>query len=214
MKNHNPFRYFKTSPEIIRLAVMMYVRFPLSLRQVEDLLQERGIDISYETVRAWWNRFGPIFAAEIKNKRTASMRSAPQWRWHLDEVFVRINGETHYLWRAVDHEGEVLESFVTKRRNRKAALKFLKKATKRYGQPRVIVTDKLRPYRAAMKVIGNEARQVTGRWLNNRAENSHQAFRRREGAMARFRDIKTLQKFASIHASIHNHFNQERHLNN
>jgi len=193
---------------------MMYVRFPLSLRQVEDLLQERGIDISYETVRAWWNRFGPIFAAEIKNKRTASMRSAPQWRWHLDEVFVRINGETHYLWRAVDHEGEVLESFVTKRRNRKAALKFLKKATKRYGQPRVIVTDKLRPYRAAMKVIGNEARQVTGRWLNNRAENSHQAFRRREGAMARFRDIKTLQKFASIHASIHNHFNQERHLNN
>ena len=214
MKNHNPFRYFKTSPEIIRLAVMMYVRFPLSLRQVEDLLQERGIDISYETVRAWWNRFGPIFAAEIKNKRTASMRSAPQWRWHLDEVFVRINGETHYLWRAVDHEGEVLESFVTKRRNRKAALKFLKKATKRYGQPRVIVTDKLRPYRAAMKVIGNEARQVTGTWLNNRAENSHQAFRRREGAMARFRDIKTLQKFASIHASIHNHFNQERHLNN
>ena len=193
---------------------MMYVRFPLSLRQVEDLLQERGIDISYETVRAWWNRFGPIFAAEIKNKRTASMRSAPQWRWHLDEVFVRINGETHYLWRAVDHEGEVLESFVTKRRNRKAALKFLKKATKRYGQPRVIVTDKLRPYRAAMKVIGNEARQVTGTWLNNRAENSHQAFRRREGAMARFRDIKTLQKFASIHASIHNHFNQERHLNN
>ncbi len=99
----NPFRYFKTSPEVIRLAVMMYVRFPLSLRQVEDLLHERGIDISYETVRAWWNRFGPMFAAEIRKKRSASMQGSPQWRWHLDEVFVRISGETHYLWRAVDH---------------------------------------------------------------------------------------------------------------
>jgi putative transposase len=140
----NPFRYFKTSPEIIRLAVMMYVRFPLSLRQVEDLLQERGIDISYETVRAWWNRFGPMFAAEIRRKRSASLRSSPQWRWHLDEVFVRINGETHYLWRAVDHEGEVLESFVTKKRDRKAALRFLRKAMKRHGRPKTIVTDRLR----------------------------------------------------------------------
>ena len=110
----NPFRYFKTSPEIIRLAVMMYVRFPLSLRQVEDLLHERGIDISYETVRAWWNRFGPVFAAEIR-KRRVRHRSYSRWRWHLDEVFVRIKGETHYLWRAVDHEGEILESFVTKK---------------------------------------------------------------------------------------------------
>ena len=104
----------------------MYVRFPLSLRQVEDLLYERGIDISYETVRAWWNRFGPVFAADIRKKRSASMRSHIQWRWHLDEVFVRINGKNYYLWRAVDHEGEVLEVFVTKRRNRKAALKFLR----------------------------------------------------------------------------------------
>ena len=193
---------------------MMYIRYPLSLRHVEDILHERGIDISYETVRAWWNRFGPIFAAEIRNKRAAGMRSAPQWRWHLDEVFVKINGETHYLWRAVDHEGEVLETFVTKRRDRKAALKFLKKAMKRYGEPRVIVTDKLRSYRAAMKMIGNEARQETRRWHNNRAENSHQPFRRREKAMARFRSPSTLQKFVSIHASIHNHFNQERHLYN
>ena len=124
MKNQNPFRYFKTSPEVIRLAVMMYVRFPLSLRNVEDLLHERGIDICYETVRAWWNRFGPVFASGIRKKRTASMRGQPQWRWHLDKVFVRINGEILYLWRAVDHEGEVLEVFVTKRRNRQAALKF------------------------------------------------------------------------------------------
>ena len=192
----NPFRYFKTSPEVIRLAVMMYIRFPLSLRQVEDLLHERGIDICHETVRVWWNRFGPMFAAEIRKKRSASMRAHIQWRWHLDEVFVRINGETHYLWRAVDHEGEVLESFVTKKRDRKAALRFLKKAMKRYGRPEVIVTDRLRSYRAAMREIGNEARQVTGRWLNNRAENSHQPFRRRERAMAKFRSPATLQKFA------------------
>jgi putative transposase len=140
-------------------------------------------------------------------------RNYPQWRWHLDEVFVKINGKTHYLWRAVDHEGEVLEVFVTKRRDRRAALKFLKRAMKRYGRPQAIVTDRLGSYGAAMKIIGNSERQVCGRWLNNRAENSHQPFRRREGAMARFRDIKTLQKFAYAHASIHNHFNHDRHLN-
>ncbi len=131
----NPFRYFKTSPEIIRLAVMLYVRFRLSLRNVEDLLHERGIDISHENVRFWWNRFGPMFAAEIRKRRVHS-RSYSYWRWHLDEVFVRINGETHYLWRAVDHEGEVLEVFATKRRDRTAALKFLKRTMKRYGRPR------------------------------------------------------------------------------
>ncbi len=208
----NPFRYFKTSPEIIRLAVMMYVRFPLSLRQVEDLLHERGIDICHETVRAWWNRFGPIFAAEIRKKRSATMRTHIQWRWHLDEVFVRINGETYYLWRAVDHEGEILEAFITRTRDRKAARGFLRRAMKRYGRPEVIVTDRLRSYRAAMREIGNKARQETGRWLNNRAENSHQPFRRRERAMARFRSAATLQKFAAVHASVHNHFNQEHHL--
>ncbi len=210
----NPFRYFKTSREIIRLAVMMYVRYPLSLRQVEDLLHERGIDITHETIRAWWNRSGPMFAAQIKSQRRVQYRNWPQWRWHLDEVFVQINGKTHYLWRAVDHEGEVLEVFVTRKRDRRAALKFLKKAMKRHGPPRIIVTDRLRSYRAAMKVIGNGRRQVTGRWLNNRAENSHQPFRRRERAMAKFRSSKSLQKFTAIHASIHNYFNLERHLTN
>ncbi len=190
---------------------MMYIRYPLSLRQVEDLLFERGIDICHETVRFWWNRFGPMFAAEII-KRRINHRSFSQWRWHLDEVFVRINGETHYLWRVVDHEGEVLEVFATKRRDRRAALKFLKRAMKRYGRPKVIVTDRLRSYGAAMKVIGVEDRQLCGQWLNNRAENSHQPFRRRERAMAKFRSAKSLQKFVSIHASVHNHFNQERHL--
>ncbi len=212
MKKHSPFRYFKTSPEVIRLSVMLYFRFPLSLRNVEDLLHERGIDVSHETVRFWWNRFGPMFAAEIRRKRIDRMRSGTHWRWHLDEVFVKINGEMHYLWRAVDHEGEVLETFVTKRRDRRAALKFLRKSMRRFGNPKIIVTDKLRSYGAAMKLIGNSDRQETGRWLNNRAENSHLPFRRRERAMLRFRRMRSLQKLVSVHASVYNHFNQERHL--
>lgn len=210
MTKRDPFKYFHSSPEIIRLAVMMYVRFPLSLRNVEDLLHERGIDISYETVRFWWNRFGPLFAAEIRRKRCERLRSGPQWRWHLDEVFVKINGERHYLWRAVDHEGEVLESFVTKTRDKKAALKFLKKTMRRYGRPEAIVTDLLRSYGAAMKAIGAADLQETGRWLNNRAENSHLPFRRRERAMQRFRRMRSLQMFVAVHASVFNHFNSER----
>ena len=170
----NPFRYCNSSPEFIRLTVMMYVWYPLSLRQVEDLLFERGIDICHETVR--------------------------------------INGETNYLWRAADDEGEVLEVFATKRRNRRAALKFLKRAMRRYGQPKVIVTDRLRSYRAAMNVIENAGRQETGRRPNGRAENSHQPFWRRERGMAKFKIAKSLQKFVLIHASVHNHFNQERLL--
>jgi putative transposase len=208
----DPFRYFHSSPEVIRLAVMMYVRYPLSLRNVEDLLFERGIDICHETVRLWWNRFGPVFAAEIKKKRIQRMRAFTQWRWHVDEVVVKMNGEVRYLWRAVDHEGEVLEAVVTKSRDRRAALKLLKRVMKRHGRPERIVTDGLRSYGAAMKVIGNADRQEIGRWLNNRVENSHQPFRRREHAMQRFRSMGSLQKFSSVHAAVHNHFNLERHL--
>lgn len=170
----NPFRYFKTSPEIIRLAVMTYIRFPLSLRNVEDLLHERGIDINHETVRYWWNRFGPLMAREIK-KPVQKLRQVTQWRWHLDEVFVKINGEIYYLWRAVDHEGEVLESYVTKTRDKTSALKFLKKAMKRYGRPEEVATDRLRSY-------------------------------------PRFRQMRSLQKFAAAHASVHNHLNHDRSL--
>ena len=209
----NPFRYFNSSPEVIRAAVLLYVKYPLSLRHVEDILAERGIDISHETVRQWWNRFGPMFAAEIKKKRISARQGMPQWRWHLDEVFVKINGQLHYLWRAVDHEGEVLDVVVTKRRNRTAALGLLKSLMKKYGRPLAIVTDKLRSYAAAMKVIGNADRQeCNGRSINNRAENSHQPVRRREHAMHRFRRMGTLQKVCSVHAVFHNHFNQERHL--
>jgi putative transposase len=183
----NPFRYFNSSPEIIRLVVMMYVRYPLSLRNVEDLLAERGIDISHETVRFWWNRFGPMFAAEIRKRRVAHMRAY--------------------------HEGEVLEAVVTARRDKAAALTLLKRIMKKYGAPRSVVTDGLRAYSAAMNEIGVAAeRHKVGYHLNNRAENSHQPFRRRERAMQRFRSLKTLQKFSSVHAQVHNQFNQERHL--
>ena len=208
----SPFRWFDSSPEVIRLVVMMYVKYPLSLRNVEDLLFERGIDICHETVRLWWNRFGPMFAGEIRRKRVHHMRQFTHWRWHLDEMYVRINGEMRYLWRAIDHEGEVLESFVTKERDKAAALTFIKKAIKRHGRPKAVVTDGLRSYTAALSDLGAEDRQEVGRWLNNRAENSHLPFRRRERAMARFRRMKTLQKFSSVHASVHNHFAQERHL--
>ena len=211
-KPASPFRYFNSSPEVIRLVVMMYVRFPLSLRNVEDLLFERGIDLCHETVRMCWNRFGPMFAGDIRRQRMSKMRGYRQWRWHLDEMYVKLNGEMVYLWRAVDQEGEILESFVTKKRDKEAALSFMKKALKRHGSPEAITTDGLASYKAAMKVLGNTAKQEVGRWANNRVENSHLPFRRRERAMLRFRQMKSLQKFASIHANVHNHFNQKRHF--
>jgi putative transposase len=186
---------------------MMYVRFPLSLRNIEDRLHERDIDICHETVGFWWNRFGPMFARKIRNRRVHH-HAYSNWRWHLDEVFVRINGVSHYLWWTVDHEGEVLETFVTERRDRRAVLVFLKKAMKRYGLAKVIVTDRLKLYRTAMAVIGNQV----GQWKNNRAENSDLPFRRRERAMSRFRLKRSLQKFTSVHSSVCNHFNIQKHL--
>lgn len=140
------------------------------------------------------------------------MRAFSRWRWHVDEVFVKINGERHYLWRAVDHEGEVLESVVTKRRNKRAALKVLRKLMRRYGQPSVLVTDRFPSYKAALRDLGCDELQSCGRWLNNRVENSHLPFRRRERAMQRFRRMRSLQKFVAVHASVFNHFNQNRSL--
>jgi putative transposase len=153
-----------------------------------------------------------MFAAQLRKRRVAS-RKFFKWIWHLDKVFVKINGELHYLWRAVDHEGEVLEAYVTKRRDRHAAQRFLRKAMKRYGNPQVVVTDRLGSYKTAMKMIGNAGRQATRRWLNNRAENSPLPFRRKERVMGKFRSFETLQKFVSAQSSIHNHFSHERHLN-
>jgi len=207
-KPANPLRWFDSSPEVIQLVVMLYVRFPLSLRNVEDLAFERGIDICHETVRTWVKRFGPMFAAKIRARRVQAMRQHTHLRSRLDEVYVRVQGEMRYLWRAVDHEGEVLESFVSKERDKVAALKFMK----RHGCAKLVTTDGLRSYRAAMKELNIGERQAVGRWANNRVENSHQPFRRRERAMLRFRRMKTLQQFASTRAAFHNLFNQERHL--
>ncbi|WP_026481169.1 IS6 family transposase [Ahrensia sp. 13_GOM-1096m] len=203
------FKYFKTSPEIIKLAVMYYVRFPLSLRQVEDILHERGIDICHETVRSWWNRFGPLLANKVRQQRAGHHSN---WRWHIDEVFVKINGKRYYLWRAIDHEGTVLESYVSKRRDRRAALKVLKKLLSKYGSPAEIVTDKLGSYNAALRDLGMRHRHETGQYQNNQVENSHLHFRRRERAMGRFRSMASLQKFSSIHAAVFNQFNHQRHF--
>jgi len=208
----SPLRYFNSSPEVFRLVVLMYVRFPLSLRNVEDLLYERGIDICHETVRLWWNRFGPLFASDIRRQRVSRMRGFRHWRWHLDEMYVKLNGEMVYLWCAVDHEGEVLGSYVTRTCDKAAALAFMKKALKRHGSPEAITTDGLRSYRAAMNELGNAEKQEVGRWASNWVENSHLPFRRRERTMLRFRQMNTLQKFASFHANVHNHFSLARHL--
>ena len=191
----------------------MFIRFPLSLRNVEDLLYERGIDITHETVRFFGGAGSGRQAKSIRKRRTQNGNYS-NWTWHLDEVFVKINGELHYLWRAVDHEGEVLEAFVTKRRDRKAALKFLRKAMKRYGCPEAIVTDRLPSYKSALRELGIVRRQETARWRNNRAENSHQPLRRREKVMGKFRRSKSLHKFAAVQSFVHNHFNLERHLVN
>ena len=149
---------------------MLYVRFRLSLRNVEDLLHERGIEVTHETVRFCWLRFGPMFAAEIRKRRLGQMRSF-RWRWPLDEVFVKVKDVKRYLWQAVDHKGEVLEAYVSKRWDKKAALKFLRKLLRRHGRPEDVVTDKLRSHDAGLRELGAEDREVTGGKLNNRAEN-------------------------------------------
>ena len=190
----------------------MYGQCLFSLRNAEELLFERGIDLCHETVRHRRNRFWPLFAGDIRRQRVSNMRGLRQWRWHLNEMYVTLNGEMIYLWRAVDQEGEILESFVTRKRDKDAALSFMKKTLKRHGSPEKITTDGLRSYRAAMNELGNADKQEVGRWANNPVENSHLPFRRRERAMLRFRRMTTLQKFASVHANVHNHFNQERHL--
>ncbi|MDP1027022.1 IS6 family transposase [Sphingomonas sp. KR1UV-12] len=211
-KPASQFRYFNSSPEVIRLVVLMYVRFPLSLRNLEDLLFERGIDICHEAVRLWWHRIGPIFAGDIRRQRVSRLRDFRHWRWHLDEMYMKLIGEMVYLWRAVDHEREVQESYVIRTRDKAAALTFMRKALKRHGSPEAITTDGLRSYRAAMNELGNADKQEVGRWANNRVENSHLPFRRRERAMLRFRQMSSLQKFASVHAYFHDHSSLERHL--
>src|SRR6266436_4271184 len=185
---------YRFPPEIIHQAIWLYLRFTLSFRDVEDLLAERGIAISYETVRRWVNHFGPIIAAELRKRRPK-----PDAVWHLDEVYLKIDGRLVYLWRAVDAEGEVLDVLVQAKRNKRAALKLMRKLLKKYGFiPERLVTDDLRSYAAAARDLGIAHRHQRGRWRNNRAETSHQPTRRRERKMQGFKSPSSAQRFLSV----------------
>src|ERR1700724_1572993 len=202
------YRRHRFPPAVIQHAVWLYLRFTLSYRDVEELLAERGLDMSYETVRSWVLKFGPVIA-----KRLRRHRPRPSDRWHLDEMVVRIAGKRTYLWRAVDHEGEVLDMLVQRRRDTRAALRLMRKLLKKQGfVPKLLVTDKLGSYAAAFRRLRLSCPHEQGLRENNRAENSHQAVRRRERKMQRFKSARSAQCFLSMHAAVHNTFNLQRHL--
>jgi putative transposase len=199
---------YRFRAEIISHAVWLYHLFSLSLRDVELILAERGIIVTYESIRQWCTKFGAEVASRLRRRRPK-----PGDTWHMDEVFIRINGEVHYLWRAVDQHGVVLDILVQDRRNASAAKRFFKRllAGLKY-RPRRIVTDGLRSYGVAHREVLPEARHRTSRYLNNRAENSHRPTRRRERQMQRFKSPGHAQRFLSAHAMIYGHFRPRRHL--
>ena len=202
------YRGYRFPPVIISHAVWLYHRFSLSFRDVEDLLAERGINVTYETVRQWCLTFGLDYARRLRRQRGRQGDT-----WHLDEVFVRIQGRQQCLWRAVDEDGDVLDILVQSRRNRRAAVRCFRKLLKRHGSmPRQVVTDKLPSYPAAQRTVMPSVHHVTTQYANNRAEVSHQPTRRRERQMQRFKSPGPLQRFASVHGVVHNLFRVGRHL--
>ena len=195
-------------PEIIRHAVWLYLRFTLSYRDVEELLAERGLDVTYETIRRWVLKFGSAYARNLRR-----LRPRPADTWHLDEMVIRVQGRQMYLWRAVDSEGEILDMLVQSRRDKAAALRLLRKLLKKQGfAPAMLVTDKLRSYAAAGRELRLSAHHEQGLRQNNRAENSHQVVRRRERKMQRFKSAGSAQCFLAVHAAVQNTFNLQRHL--
>jgi putative transposase len=208
--SQQPSRYrgYRFPPEVIAHAVWLYHRFGLSLRDVEDLLAERGITVTYETIRQWCLTFGLDYA-----RRLRSRRGRQGDMWYLDEVFVRIQGRQHLLWRAIDEDGDVIDILVQSRRNQRAAVRFFRKLLKRQGSvPRELVTDKLASYPAAHRTVMPSVRHVTTQHANNRAEVSHQPTRQRERQMRRFKSAAHLQRFASVHGVVQNLFRVGRHL--
>ena len=194
------YRRDRFPPEIIQHAIWLYLRFTLSYRDVEELLAERGVEISYETVRRWVLKFGPVIARRLRWRRPQ-----PSDRWHLDEMVVRIAGKRMYLWRAVDHESEVLDMLVQRRRDSRAALRLMRKLLKKQGfAPKLLVTDKLGSYASAFRRLGLSCPHEQELRKNNRAENSHQVVRRRERKLQRFKSARSAQCFLSMHAAVHN----------
>ena len=202
------YRGYRFAPEIISHGVWLYHRFSLSFRDVEELLAQRGIVVSYETIRQWCEKFGPGYAAKIKRHQGRLGDT-----WYLDEVFVSIRGQRQYLWRAVDQDGDLIDILVQPRRNRRAAEKFFRKLLKGQGcEPRRLVTDKLRSYAAAHRVVMPSVIHDTSQYANNRAEVSHQPTRRRERQMQRFKSAAHAQRFLAAHGLVANLFRLGRHL--
>jgi putative transposase len=202
------YRGFRFPAEIISHAVWLYYRFPLSFREVEELLLARGVIVSHETIRQWCDRFGPQYAAALRRRRPQAGD-----KWHLDEVFIKVNGVRQYLWRAVDQDGNVLDILVQSRRDAKAAKRFMAKLMKKQRRvPRVLVTDKCRSYGSAHRELMGSVEHRSHKGLNNRAENSHQPTRQRERAMKYFRSPRSAQKFLAAFSQISPHFRPRRHL--
>jgi putative transposase len=208
MNKSTMYKRYRFPPEIIQYAVWLYFRFNLSHRDIEDLLAQRGIIVTHESIRLWCNKFGSKFATRLRRRHQGYGDT-----FFIDEVFIKIDGKQHYLWRAVDQDGEVVDVFLQKKRSANAAKRFFKRIVKKHqGEPRKIVTDKLRSYGVAHRELMPATIHSTEKYANNRAELSHQPTRVRERGMRRFKSVKQAQRFLNIHAAVYNLFNLGRHL--